>query len=104
MHVGALTEVYYEGEKLCEQLLTSPISDKTFGKALKAVFAAGTRVFSLPGGYSYKHAQWGNERNYGVIAVDPLSQPGPGSARAPTTALVPVEKPPCSSCGGCLVS
>jgi hypothetical protein len=74
VHIGACTDIFYKGEKLCEQLITSPVANKTFPHVLEIVFKAGASLFGLPGDYSYQHREWENERNFGVITISPSSQ------------------------------
>jgi hypothetical protein len=104
VHVGACTAIFYKGEKMCEQLIASPVSNKPSSKALElargargataggggtAAAGGGAPLSVLTGDYSFSHRDWEERRNFGIITVSP-SQAATSTAAAAAAAAATV--------------
>jgi hypothetical protein len=70
IHVGGHTDIKRDGETVFKQLITSPITNVTHKWfAFYGLLLLSEAEQSLTGSYTYKHRDFTNKRNYGIVMV-----------------------------------
>ena len=64
VHLGGYTEIFHQGKPMFKQLTSSPINGSN---GLGKWILAAQRLAYLNNSYSYKHYDWTEDNNYGII-------------------------------------
>jgi len=68
-HLGGWTDVYYQGEKIFKQFITSAISNEEVNFLEEAAVKLLMRFGKLKADYCFEHHDWVRDNNYGIVHV-----------------------------------